>query len=401
MRNYNTVKIVAAWLIATGVIALALGLVGMQFRLLFFLDLFGPVAGYFLKFGLIVLGVWIWRRDGLAPVDTPLADEENRRAWVPVLVAGTVMVGIVGFIATNEVNRSRSEHHLLRLPPNSTWAVKPVKLWPTLVLMQQAKFAHHTSMHAGCASLVRMPTGEIVALTAGHLLGHAGGVNPSFLRGFGELDKDNLATLNIEITSWQLYFPDAEGETNADTETIKLVGLYGDATQWNEGCDQLLLRLAAGQTNYPATPLDVRLTPVSMNEKLHVAGYSVDYDGNVRQLILPAHRIPGFGFQCVLEEPADLTGFSGAPVLDQNGLLVGIVTGGSLAGLGAIGGYSRAFSGHLARELIPVLKPEVKTKGMATLSPMEAVFNISIATQGARGSNSREPRNTATMNTSI
>jgi hypothetical protein len=379
-------KILGAWIIAYGLLALGFGAVGLQIRFLFVLDAFGPVMGYVLKFAFIALGVWIWRRDEMMPDDSVPTEEENHRAWVPVAVCVAGIVGIAGFITVKAVKNSRLEHQLQRPPPTATWAAKSTILWPTMVLMQEAKFAHHTPMEAGCASLVRLPTGEIVALTAGHLLGRAGGVSPGFIHdGIGGLDKKKLATLNSEISSWELFLPDDERDKNVKRETIKVTGLYGDAGQWDEDCDQVLLALAPSQTNFPATPLDLRLTPITVKEQLHVVTYSWDFDGNVRQVIHNAHLIPGTIFQCELEKPTELEGFSGAPVLDENGLLVGIVTGGTLRDLGNQTGYVHAFSGHLAKELMPVLKPAVESKGTPALPPIKAVFSLPVPPKNDAG----------------
>jgi hypothetical protein len=243
--------------------------------------------------------------------------------------------------------------------------------------MQKAKFAHHTTMEAGCASLVRLPTGEIVALTAGHLLGQAGGVSPGFMRdSFGGLDRKKLATLNGEISSWELFVPGNDGEKITNSESLKVTGLYGDAAQWDEDCDQLLLSLAGNQTNFLTTPLDLRLTPITVKDQLYVITYSWDFDGSIRQVVHNAHLIAGTIFQCELEKPAELQGFSGAPVLDDKGLLVGIVTGGTLRDLGNQSGYAHAFSGHLARELMPLLKQAVEAKGTPALAPIKAVFSL-------------------------
>jgi hypothetical protein len=370
-------KVLGAWIIAYGIFSLALGLLGLQFRILFFMDMFGPNIAYVIKFAFIALGVWIWRHDNSPAVEKDVTEEESRRAWIPVLVAATVVVGIIVFITVSAVKNSRLERQLTQPPPTPAWAAQPVNLWPTFVLMQKAEFEHHTTMEAGCACLVRLPTGEIVALTAGHLLGRAGGVRPGFIRGgLGGLDKKKLATLDTEITSWNLFLPTDENES------IKVAGIYGDAGNWDEDCDQVLLRLAPGKTNYPATPLDLRLTPVPMTERLRVVTYLRDKDDNVRQVIHDARRVPGATmFTCVLDKPAELDGFSGAPVLDKDGLLVGIVTGGSLMNMSISTGQVPAFSGHLAIELMPVIKAAVASKGVVALTAMKSVSKIPFATE--------------------
>ena len=56
-------KILGGWIIAYGIIALAFGVVGLQVRLLWFLDAPGPGWAYVFKLAFIALGIWVWRRD--------------------------------------------------------------------------------------------------------------------------------------------------------------------------------------------------------------------------------------------------------------------------------------------------------------------------------------------------
>jgi hypothetical protein len=333
-------------------------------------------VAYALKLGIVVLGAWIWRNaDRSDAVQEQITDEQSRRAWIPVVIAGALVIGIVSFIATSALKDARLRNQLAREPAPAAWASDRPTLWPDLVLMQKAGFSHHTALETGCACLVRLPTGEICALTAAHLLGNVGGVKPSFVHdGFGGLDKEKLATLDSEITSWKLFLPDAENQP------VNVIGLYGDAKQFDENCDQVLLRLAITTNEYPATPLDLRLSPVTINETLYVLTYDWDDNGRARQVVHKAHRVPGMGFNCAMETPAELNGFSGAPIVDKNGLLVGILTGGSVLDINNASSSMHAFTGHLAKELMPVLEEAVAVKGAATLTPIKTISKTPVQT---------------------
>jgi hypothetical protein len=87
-----------------------------------------------------------------------------------------------------------------------------------------------------------------------------------------------------------------------------------------------------------------------------------------------ARRIPGFGFTGVMEAPVSLAGLSGAPIVDTNGLLVGIVSGDSGLNLRTPRGSVRGFTGHFVSELMPVLKEAVAQKGAPLLVPIKAVW---------------------------
>jgi hypothetical protein len=346
-------KIFGAWMIAWGILSLAFGMVGVQFVFLCFLDMFGPVVGFGLKLGLIAAGVWVWRRDKVL-TDEFEPGEEKQHAWIPLVVSGTVILGVIAYITLSMMHESRLERQVNHPVPTAAWASTPTNEWPALVLLQRAEFEHHTPMEAGCACLVRLPSGDIVALTAGHLLGRAGGVRPGFLHGgLGGLDQKRLATLTDEITSWDLYLPEQE------EKAVEVVGLFGQAADFDTDCDQVLLQLSPHDTVYPVKPLDVRLDLVTLDEPLHLITYAADTNGTLHQAVYNARRVPGLSFTCLLDKPVDLNGCSGAPVVDKNGLLVGIATGGTLMDLGSRSDIVQGFTGHLVSELMPVLKSAV------------------------------------------
>ena len=273
-----------------------------------------------------------------------------------------MIVGVIAYVAISQLRGSWLDRQLNRPAPPAAWASTPVKQWPALVLLQKAEFKHHTPMQAGCACLIRLPTGDIVALTAGHLLGKAGGVSPGFTYGgFGGLDPQMLATLTDEITSWELFLPEHK------EQAVEAVGLFGKADEFDTDCDQILLRLSQHYSAYPVKPLDVRLKPVVFGESLHVITCAMDKGGDLRQVVLNARRLPGLGFTCELEKPAELNGCSGAPVVDKDGLLVGIVTGGTPADLINPSNSVRAFSGHLVSELTPLMKAAISRKKIARI----------------------------------
>ena len=350
LSETNIMKAIGAWMIALGIFSILIGFVGLEFRILFILDAFGPVIGYALKLGLIAAGVWVWRRDQVRSDEMERA-EEKEYAWIPVVVSVAVILGIITYVAFSMMHESRVERRIHRPAPAAVWASTPTNEWPALVLLQKAEFEHHTSLETGCACLIRLPGGEVVALTAGHLLGQAGGVSPGFLcSGLGGLDQNRLATLTEEITSWDLYLPGHE------EKAVEVVGLFGRAVDFNTDCDQVLLQLSRRDTAYPVKPLDVRLTLVPSGEPLRVITYATNAAGNLQQVVYNARRVPGLLFTCWLDKPAHLNGCSGAPVVDKNGLLVGIVTGTARVDLETPAGTTRGFTGHLVSELMPVLK---------------------------------------------
>ena len=351
-----TCKQLGGWIATLGVLSILLSFFGLHFRLLWFLDELGPIVAYALKGAVVVLGVGLFAFGDRSPAvdDGELA--EGSGSWIKIALAATVVIGALLFITIRTIVDSQDKRALHRVAPAAAWASSPATNWPPIALLQRAEFKTHSLMEAGCASLIRLPAGEVVALTAGHLLGADGGVRPGFLQGgLGGLDLQKLATLDREIVSWKLFIPERE------EQAVRVSGLFGKAKDFDEDCDQLLLRISARASNCPVQPLEIRLKPVAIGEPVHVICFSFQ-DGDLRQTVLSAKRIPGLLFSCELSEPTDLNGCSGAPVVDKDGLLVAIVTGGTLMDFGRSSSTVRAFSGHTISELLPVLKAALHQK---------------------------------------
>lgn len=186
--------------------------------------------------------------------------------------------------------------------------------WPQLVLANTATFKGHTFLEAGCASLARLPDGEVVAVSARHLLSEDGGVEPEI----------PLEKLDQVIEKWLLH------PLDADQKSVEVTGLYSHATNYFRAGEVALLRLKeTGKSSLPAEPLNIRRSPLATGDKIfvvaaspiHTQGKQKVYPGTVisqvEQLLMA--RVDG---------QVNMRGFSGAPVLDEHGRLVAIVTSG-------------------------------------------------------------------------
>ena len=348
MANYP--KRLAVFVILLGIFSFLLPLASLHFKYLWFLDEFGPVVGYALKAALIGLGILIWRKAEVTTEDIETAEvDPGRKPWLHILVSVTIVLGLLGFAVFQFVSEARADQRLNQVPPPAAWAGAPAKDWPPLVLLQQAEFKEHTPLRAGCVSLIRLPSGHVVALTAAHLLGKPGGVEPGFLAGGLLLDRNKLATLNSQIARWKLFVP------GHDDQALNVLGLFGKPQQFGDNCDELLLLVSAVTPACPAKVLDVRLKPVPTGEPLRVVRYAV-IDEKAQQVTDEARRIPGLGFTFELEKPGDFRGATGAPVLDKEGLLVGIVSG---TGPSSFENVHVLFAEPIT-DLIPVLKAALK-----------------------------------------
>ena len=219
------------------------------------------------------------------------------------------------------------------------WASKPTKDWPNLVLSHDAEFRGHSPLSGASAFLVELPDKTIVAVTAKHLLGRDGGVEPTL-----RADEINDATVN-----WQLH-------TRANlTNTISVTGLYGSANYYRSFDDSILLEVDESQSALPTTPLKLRFKPLERDEKIYVVGVRYDNPKEQQEAFQGRVRSASYGLiEASLETPVNLQGFSGAPILDSAGHVVGVVTG-ARSDPDKNGRWS-SFAGHGTEEIGRILR---------------------------------------------
>lgn len=197
------------------------------------------------------------------------------------------------------------------LVSSEIWASKPPEQWPQVVLTNEASFRGHTPLHGASAFLVEEKGHRLIGATARHLLGENGGVAP--------VVQD--AELDAVLTSWTV-FPRTQRN-----RTAQIAGLGANPLP-SRNYDWLLLKLAPGQTELPATPLHLRPTPVGIGETVHLVGVAYS-EPNVSQKVYSGKvtaRAYGDRFRYDIAPPVDIRGFSGAPILDDHGLVVGVMT---------------------------------------------------------------------------
>jgi hypothetical protein len=195
-------------------------------------------------------------------------------------------------------------------PEPAKWATSAPTKWPQMSVANSAEFKGHTPLAAGNAFFVRTKQGQIVAGTARHLLGFAGGVMPDL----------KVADLDASIVNWELA---PHGATN---KPAHVRGLHGPAQNYGIVHDVLLLQLAPEDTaNLPAEPLSPRLTVPRKDEVIYLVGTGL---GSTAQQIHRAKVIEadGLTINAELDKPIDLIGYSGSPIIDQNGCLIGVLT---------------------------------------------------------------------------
>ncbi len=192
--------------------------------------------------------------------------------------------------------------------PAELWAKAVPQRWPQLVLTNKASFTGHTPLEGASAFLMRMPDGEILVGTAKHLIKKAGGVEPPIA----------LADLDRALTRWEVF------PRTKPTLTLEAKGLAENTSRENAH-DWLLLRLVDPRVKLPATPLTPRLKPAQVGETVYLIGVPyTDQNSaqNVYKGVVTARPHRSY-FTYEFSPPVHISGFSGAPIVDANGLLLG------------------------------------------------------------------------------
>jgi S1-C subfamily serine protease len=217
------------------------------------------------------------------------------------------------------------------------WRTLPPREWPTLVLTHQAHFQNRSSLEGASAFLMELRNGSIVAVTANHLLGSAGGVEPRL----------PVTEVDRSLIEWKL-FPRAH-----PNDSIIVKGVYGPAEAYSG--DSLLLRVVTNNIASVAKPLKLRLSPVTEGEAIFIAG--VRYADPAQRQEVYKGTVSSADDELItvdLKAPVDMSGFSGAPLLDSAGHVIGVVTGSW--GLTDDKNRSHGVMAHSMRELARVLR---------------------------------------------
>lgn len=180
-----------------------------------------------------------------------------------------------------------------------------------MVLTNLARFRRHTALEGASAFLLRTPKGEIVGATALHLLGANGGVEPAI----------PAQQLDSVLEAWTLY------PRTRPSEIIKVTGL-GPISLPRKNVDWLILNIDRSQLPKSVHVLTPRAQPVKVGETVFLIGVSYTerevsqkvYSGKVTQ------RAFGNSFRFDISPYVDIRGFSGAPILDKDGLVVGVTS---------------------------------------------------------------------------
>jgi S1-C subfamily serine protease len=213
-------------------------------------------------------------------------------------------------VAASDAGTRATETPSVLVESPAPWASTASTQWPQLVLTNETEFRAHSSLSGASAFLVVNSHGRVVATTAKHLLGDAGGVRPT-------LGVDELAGA---LVRW-VMFPRTQPNQTVEVAGIAIPGLNAPDRDW------LVLSLR-DTSRLPAVPLRLRRRPVSVGERVYLIGCPYT-EPACRQNVYAGKvtaRSQGDAWRFDIDPPVKIPGFSGAPIVDANGLVVGVTT---------------------------------------------------------------------------
>lgn len=205
--------------------------------------------------------------------------------------------------------------HLIAGTARAPWMKTPVGEWPQILLTNEITFNGHTSMSGASSFIVEVDGGSRWLISAEPIIGEDGGVDPPLV----------AEELDGALRQWKAFPPLAP--QNFLTAKGTAPGMS------NATCFGILaVRLgSSGSIDLPVKALKLSKRRVANGEVLYLVGLPF-YDGIHPQNIYTCTvgRFAGEerAFRVSIDAEVMCRGFSGAPVIDANGEVVGIVTNG-------------------------------------------------------------------------
>lgn len=227
-----------------------------------------------------------------------------------LIILTVIFAGLITF-GWHQFNKPLNDDHLKPV----TWITEPKTRWPQIVLTNDAQFKGHTPLKGASGFLLQTTDGRIRGATARHLLGYNGGVQPELI----------VTELDPSLVSWKMFPRTRPSQAIAFSgiRTPKLARRLDSPV-----LDWLILTPKEGARLDRVEVLQIRHRPAEVGETVHLIGcpYIADqcrqrvYSGRVT--LREAYNM----FRFTVDPPVDLRGFSGAPIIDARGHLVGVLT---------------------------------------------------------------------------
>ena len=190
--------------------------------------------------------------------------------------------------------------------PVNNWMAEPFAQSPQVLLTNAAAFTDGQRLDGASAFLVAGGT-QRYAVTAKHLLGEDGGIEPKKLP----------SQLNAELESWRLF---ARRQAPDTVQLGKLLNVV-DA----DSSDALVFSLQPAASAYQA--LIPRYDPPAKGEEVYLVGCPYA-EPDCTQNRYPVRVVEASPTEYLLTklDGLDYQGFSGCPVVDQQGRVIGLLS---------------------------------------------------------------------------
>ena len=230
-------------------------------------------------------------------------DPATKKVTLKLASGANAVVDLATLIDENQARITGQE----RMP----WMTKQPSEWPQMVLTNETEFRGHTGLSGASSFLVSHERMGVVAATAVHLLGRNGGVEPEL----------KLPELDRSLIQWKMC------PRTVENSAVEIASLAAPTVPVKEN-DWLFLNLKPSTRLLPAAPLRLREEPIKIGETVHLIGVSYE-EPTVKQKVYTGkvqERHFGDYFRFEISPSVKIEGFSGAPILDANGMVVGVLS---------------------------------------------------------------------------
>ena len=188
------------------------------------------------------------------------------------------------------------------------WMVEDFSDWPQILLTNSFEFQGERSSSGASAFLVQHQD-QTLMCTAKHLLGGAMGIDPEV----------SLEDFNAALREWKLF----ARRPTLSADTLLVGNLI--STEVGEA-DLILTTLKTPNTTFQA--LDPYLEIPDHGAKLYIIGCEYKQEDCYQEVFTGTmSKLDEEGIWVLIDTPVETGGFSGGPVIDELGRVVGVMSG--------------------------------------------------------------------------
>jgi hypothetical protein len=183
-----------------------------------------------------------------------------------------------------------------------------------VLLTNNASFKKHKDEMSGASGFLINYQGQVYAVTAKHVLGEAMGIEPEI----------KLSEFNNYLISWKMF---PRIPINIKTDTV----VIGKLKRNYDALDKDILLLEVENSNYNVLPLTPSFNLPKKGEKLYIIGCPYSQEKckqNLYEITYDSYDTETSMLNFLIKSKVELSGFSGAPIVDSSGNVVSILTSG-------------------------------------------------------------------------